>query len=120
MELNDRMRHIIRHVEGADDRWGKPGAPQNVGSDIKASRIISDDCRWHARLRREDQKGPDGEWWDFIEVHAYEDLRMMTLFRGHQVQVRCYYPGPWETLFNLINMPHLEPHPLNKGTQYEM
>ena len=63
-------RMIIDHVNGLDGRWGRPGRLARTTTD-KPSRIISDDCRWEARVTRADQKGPDGELWDLIELSVH-------------------------------------------------
>lgn len=119
MNKDERATQIINRIIPMDERRGKPGAPRKAGSD-KPSRKITDDPRWYAHLTREDQKGPDGEMWDFIEVYAYEELRMTAAFRGDQIRVPLYLSGSWEPLFGLFNLPVLEPDRPNKGTKYEM
>lgn len=118
MEDNERAKIIIAQVLAADDKWGKPGDPWD-GSD-RPTRIISSDCRWHARVSREDQKGPDGELWDLIQLFAHDELRMTAVFRGDQVVARRYEPGHWEPLFSLpIGTNRTRRRP-NHGTEWPM
>jgi hypothetical protein len=119
MEFTEPARQIINQVLAMDDRWGKPASPRKPDSD-KPSRIISDDCRWHARLSRQDQKGPDGELWDLIELYAYDVLRVTVAFRGNDIDVRQYEPGTWEALFLLFGPSASSGRRPNHGTKWEM
>jgi hypothetical protein len=117
MNKHRRARVIIDHVQNMDQAWGKAGPPRSERTD-KPSRIISADCRWEARVTREDQKGADGELWDLIELFAHGQLRMTAAFRGEQIDLRLYRPGPWEPLFNIYNAPDGDPVGPNDGIDW--
>lgn len=104
MDKVHRARMVINRVISLDGRWGRAGVPRSETSD-KPSRIISDDCRWEARVTRADQKGPDGELWDLIELWVYGQPRMTALFRGDDVELRMFLPGFWEPIFTIIGSP---------------
>jgi hypothetical protein len=101
---NDRARMIIDHVESRDERWGRAGPPQTRTTD-KPSRIISDDPVWVAHVTREHQQGPDGRLWDLIQVFIYGQLKMTAIFRGADLDLRLFKPGPWESIFTIIQSP---------------
>jgi hypothetical protein len=101
MDKVHRARTIIDHVMSLDDRWGRAGPPRSANTN-KPSRLISDDCRWEARVTRGDQKGPDGELWDLIELSVYGQPRMTALFRGEDVELRMFLSGVWEPIFTIV------------------
>ena len=53
-------------------------------------------------MTRADQKGPDGELWDLIELSVYGQPRMTALFRGDAVELRMFLPGVWEPIFTVF------------------
>jgi hypothetical protein len=99
---------IINHVESLDERWGRAGPPQTDTTE-KPSRIISDDPTWVAHLTREHQKGRDGQLWDLIQVFVYDQLKMTAIFRGEQLELRLFVPGPWEPFFTIVQSPDRTP-----------
>src|SRR4051812_10577148 len=100
MNKLDRAYHIINHVLALDEKRGRPAPPRTETSD-KPSRLIADECRWHATLTREDQEGPDGELWDLMQVYVYDQLRMTAAFRGEAIDLRLFKGGAWEVVFNI-------------------
>src|SRR5206468_11101973 len=99
-----RARMIINHVESRDERWGRAGPPQTNTSD-KPSRIISDTPMWAGQLTREHQQGPDGQFWNLIQVFVYDQLKMTAIYRDEDVELRLFMPGPWESIFTIIQSP---------------
>jgi hypothetical protein len=108
MDKVHRARMIIDHVLAHDHLWGRAGPPRSDKSD-KPSRIISDGRRWEARMTRADQKDPDGELWDLIELSVYGQPRMTALFRGDDVELRMFLPGVWEPIFTIVGTPDTTP-----------
>lgn len=103
MNKDRRARMIINRVENRDDdRWGRTGPPRSDDSD-RPTRMISDDPRWFARVTRNDQRGPDGELWDLIELWVYKQHRMTAIYSGDQLEIRLFKPGPWEPIFTIID-----------------
>ena len=100
MSHDRRARMIIDHVESRDERWGRSAPPRSDDTQ-NPSRIISDDPRWSARVTREDQKGPDGQLWDLIQLFVFDELRMTAIYRDEQLQLRLFKPGAWEPIFTI-------------------
>lgn len=102
MNKERRARMIINHVENRDERWGRSGPPRSDTTD-KPTRIISDDPRLSARVTREHQTGPDGQPWDLVEPWVYGQHRMTAIYRGDELEIRVFKPGPWEPIFTIIS-----------------
>lgn len=117
VQLEERARVIIDAVLAKDESWGKNNGARGAEN---STRIISDDCRWVAHLRRGYEKGDDGELWDLVQVWAHGTHVMTAAFRDEGMRLPVYESGPWEPLFQLYNLPELPPRRPNMGTPYEM
>jgi hypothetical protein len=116
LDKTRRASIITNRVMALDEKWGKDAPPQTNTCD-KPSRLIADECRWHAQVTREHQEGPDGELWDLIQVWAHGQLRMTAVFRGEELIPRLFKGGPWEALFNIFDGGDPEPLLPNDGTK---
>lgn len=98
MEKNTRARIIVAHVLRLDDRFGKGGPPRSSYTS-NPSRLISDNCRWNARVSRSYYDDGSGKLWDMLELEAYDIHRLTVVFHEEELVIRNYLPGPWEEIF---------------------
>lgn len=111
MDHESRTRIIINKVLPLDVRFGRSAAAGAVGAG-KPGRWISDDARWmalvvpdHTREAPINGEGPGEGAWSLFQLFSYDQLRVTAVFRGEDVMVRLYTPGPWERVFFPIDLP---------------
>jgi hypothetical protein len=98
MEKKRRARLILAHVLRLDERFGKNGPPRSINT-TREARIISDDCRWHARVSPQYHDDKAGKHWDLLELTVYEEHRLTIVYHGDELEMRLFRAGPWEEIF---------------------
>lgn len=108
MDKLERARIVVDHVLGLDPRFSRHGPPRSAATKA-ASRLITDDPRWEARISPGYQKAPDGEVWDLFELFVYGQARMTAALNGDQIDLRYFIPGKWEPIFTSFDSPDTTP-----------
>jgi hypothetical protein len=102
MEKIERARTILDQVLSIEPRFGRHGPPRASHTTIP-TRLVSGDPRWEASISRGYAKDPSGgDSWDLFELRVYGQQRVTAVFRGQELELRQYLPGPWEPIFLIV------------------
>jgi hypothetical protein len=100
-----RTAMIIGHVQARSAEFGRDAEPRAATPELPVRRI-TDDPRWEALVTKGHTKakevGTDGGDWDLFELFVYRERKITAIFRGGEVIVRFYVPGPWEPIFIVV------------------
>lgn len=97
MEKKTRARLILAHVLRLNDRFGRDGPPRSSNT-TRNARLISDDCRWQARVSQHYFERA-GKPWDILELTVYDEHRLTIAYHGDELEMRLFRAGSWETIF---------------------